>query len=424
MPPVILFDASRLLSRTERSTPTGIDRVCLAYAEWLMAHPDYQILPVRGRKGYPALVDASWFEDRVKELRQRWSGGTASALRPRDEALFSHLRQVTRPTSSLREDVPAQTPSSKSKPKNRALRQYFRTRRVEALPQALAYLNVGHTGLDEPELLKAVKSSGIAPIIMVHDLIPITHPEYCREGDDAKHKKRILHTLTYAAHVIANSQYTADELIKFATATDARPVPVTVAHLGVEAQLAQSEPFTTSRPYFVYVGTIEARKNLAFLLTVWRRLEETLGSDAPSLVIAGRFGWENESVIDLLERSPNLQGLVHQISGLSDTALAALMKGARAVVAPSSVEGFDLPAVEACALGLPLLASDIPPHRELTPNARLIDPIDGLGWLDAIIDWTKSAPPTAAGNAPNWPDHFKIVEQEILSPLAGKLRGS
>ena len=422
MKPTLLFDASRLLSRTERSAPTGIDRVCLAYAEWLVAHPDYQMVPVRGRKGQPALVDASWFQERVKELRQRWGGRAASALRPRDEALFACLRQDTRPIASLREEV-APVASSRAPRKRRTFRQYFRTRRVEVLPQALAYINVGHTGLDEPELLQAVKDAGIAPIIMVHDLIPITHPEYCRDGDSAKHQKRMRHALAFGAQVIANSQYTADELNHFATAIDVPHVPVTVAHLGVEAQLADSEPLATSRPYFIYVGTIEARKNLAFLLTVWRRLEETLGEEAPSLVIAGRFGWENESVVDLLERSPNLQGLVHQISGLSDTALSALMKGARAVIAPSSVEGFDLPAVEACALGLPLLASDIPPHRELTPNARLIDPVDGLGWLSALIEWTKSPPAATVAKAPNWPDHFKIVEQEILSPLAGKLRG-
>ncbi|MCP6134253.1 glycosyltransferase, partial [Klebsiella pneumoniae] len=88
-------------------------------------------------------------------------------------------------------------------------------------------------------------------------------------------------------------------------------------------------------------------------------------------VLIGRYGWENEAVLDHLQRSPNLQGVVHQASNLSDAMLARLMRGARAVLAPSSVEGFDLPAVEACAMGLSLIASDIPPHRELTPNAEL-----------------------------------------------------
>ena len=89
----------------------------------------------------------------------------------------------------------------------------------------------------------------------------------------------------------------------------------------------------TSRPYFVHVGTIEARKNLALLLTLWRRLEERLGERTPSLVLVGRYGWENEAVLDHLQRSPNLRGIVHQAANLSDEVLARLMRGARAVLA-------------------------------------------------------------------------------------------
>ena len=54
----ILFDASRLLSRTDRSAPTGVDRVCLAYAEWLVDHPNYRMVPVRSRHDQLAAVDS------------------------------------------------------------------------------------------------------------------------------------------------------------------------------------------------------------------------------------------------------------------------------------------------------------------------------------------------------------------------------
>lgn len=417
MPQTILFDASRLLSRTERSAPTGIDRVCLAYAEWLTDHPDYEMVPVRGRKGQPAVVDNAWFQESLSAMRQRWSGQDEITLRPQDKALFDLLALPSRPTKSQIEAVPVEAPASKPV-RGRALRQYFRSRRVNDLPKAMAYINVGHTGLDEPHLLNAIKSAGIAPIILVHDLIPVTHPEYCRAGDGPKHHRRMTHSLGFGAHIIANSAYTADTLAQFAKSNALPELPVTVAHLGLEDHLSTGTPLQTTRPYFVYVGTIEARKNLAFILSVWRRLEEKMGNQAPTLVLAGRYGWENETVIDQLERSPNLQGLVHQISGLSDHALSSLMRGARAILAPSSVEGFDLPAVEACALGLPLLASDIPPHRELTPNARLIDPLDGLGWINAIEEWTHKAPVAPQYHPPRWDEHFNIVEKQILSPLA------
>ena len=145
-------------------------------------------------------------------------------------------------------------------------------------------------------------------------------------------------------------------------------------------------------------------------MTLWRRLEEGLGERTPSLVLVGRYGWENEAVLDHLQRSPNLQGIVHQAENLSDDALVRLMRGARAVLAPSAVEGFDLPAVEACTLGAPLIASDIPPHRELTPDAELIDPLDGLGWLAAVERAALTPRPApSAYSPPRWPDHFATV---------------
>ena len=75
----ILFDASRLLSRTDRSAPTGVDRVCLAYAEWLVDHPDYRMVPVRSRHDQLAMVDDIWFRDCIVELRRRWSGKATSS---------------------------------------------------------------------------------------------------------------------------------------------------------------------------------------------------------------------------------------------------------------------------------------------------------------------------------------------------------
>ena len=154
-------------------------------------------------------------------------------------------------------------------------------------------------------------------------------------------------TLRLASRIIVNSAYTGDELRAFAEREGLPLPPVHVAHLGLEPAFVAGDAIEAPRPYFVHVGTIEARKNLALLLTLWRRLEERMGERTPSLVLVGRYGWENEAVLDHLQRSPNLQGVVHQASNLSDAMLARLMRGARTVLAPSSVEGFDLPAVEA-----------------------------------------------------------------------------
>ena len=77
----VLYDVSRLLSRAERTAPTGVDRVCLAYAEWLDQRSDVVMIPVRGRKGRLVTVDQTWFRDFVRSLRARWDGRTVNGAR-------------------------------------------------------------------------------------------------------------------------------------------------------------------------------------------------------------------------------------------------------------------------------------------------------------------------------------------------------
>ncbi|WP_312144914.1 glycosyltransferase family 1 protein [Brevundimonas sp.] len=413
----ILFDASRLLSRTDRSAPTGVDRVCLAYAEWLVDHPDYRMVPVRSRHDQLAAVDSRWFRECMTELRQRWTGDASHrALNANERRLFAAL-EAAQPTTSVIGQAPAPDEPRPGK-KTRVWKQYFRSRRVAAPPPAQLYFNVGHTSLNTPEILTSLGARGIDRVVMLHDLIPITHPEFCRPGDGAKHRRRVLTALRHASRIVVNSQYTADELLAFADREKMPSPPIDVAHLGLEPIFQRGQPTAARRPYFVHVGTIEARKNLAFLLTIWRRLHEKMGDQAPRLVLIGRYGWENEAVLDHLQRSPNLQGLVHQVENLPDTALADLMNGAQAVLAPSSVEGFDLPAVEASALGVPLIASDIPAHREMVPQATLIDPLDGLGWMAALEAATRLRPVAPAYSAPTWKSHFQSIEDHLLPPLA------
>lgn len=405
----VLFDASRLLSRVERTAPTGVDRVCLAYAEWLLSLPDVRVTPVRGRNDQLVVIDEAWFRKCVKTLRARWTGAASERALTTDE---TRLMAALRGPERAPESIIGTPPKESAKPagrRHRVWKQFFRSQWTQNLPDSSLYFNVGHTGLGDPRILTELRDRGSAPVVFLHDLIPITHPEFCRSGDRDKHHDRVVNTLRTASQIIVNSQYTADELSDFAAREGIASPPIHAVHLGLEPTFLTAPVATPALAYFVHIGTIEARKNLAFLLTVWRRLHERMGDAAPQLVLVGRYGWENEAVLDHLERSPALRGLVHQAADLPDCTLANLLAGARALVAPSSVEGFDLPAVEASALGVPLIASDIPAHRELVPNAQLIDPLDGLGWLDALEAATRNAPRALPFEAPTWERHFAEV---------------
>ena len=408
----VLFDVSRLLSRTERRVPTGVDRVCLAYAEWLLDHPDVEMRAVRCLDERLVSVDDAWFAACARRMREQWSGSFFDRSQTEHEArLLAAVRALDRPAAS----VISAPPATDSKPSRlRVVKQYFRSRRRAETPDGDLYFNVGHTSLNTPDILADLRAKGVRPVVMIHDLIPVTHPEFCRPGDGPKHERRVRHALTHADQILVNSGYTGHEVQAFAAREGLRAPPVQVAHLGLEPVFLSPNTTTDTPPYFVHVGTIEARKNLAFLLTLWRRLEERMGADAPRLVLIGRYGWENEAVLDHLQRSPNLQGLVHQAANLPDRALAELMRGARALLAPSAVEGFDLPAVEASAMGVPLIASDIPAHRELVPDATLIDPLDGPGWIAALEASTRIRPMAPAPYvAPTWEAHFATVAASV-----------
>lgn len=98
----ILYDASRLMSRADRSAPTGVDRVCLAYAEWLLSRPDVTVLPARGRKGRLVTVDEAWFRRFILDLRARWNGASSSRDDTAHETrLLAALSAPTRPVDSV-----------------------------------------------------------------------------------------------------------------------------------------------------------------------------------------------------------------------------------------------------------------------------------------------------------------------------------
>jgi glycosyltransferase involved in cell wall biosynthesis len=144
----------------------------------------------------------------------------------------------------------------------------------------------------------------------------------------------------------------------------------------------------------------------------------------PHLVLIGQRGWEAEAAIDMLDRCPALRGVVIEHNTLSDSAMAVLVRGARALLLPSFAEGFGFPIIEALALGTPVLASDIAALRE-TGGAvpEYLDPLDGPGWAAAIDDYARPGSPRRAvqldrlsrWQAPSWAAHFAAVDRLLAT---------
>jgi glycosyltransferase involved in cell wall biosynthesis len=284
---------------------------------------------------------------------------------------------------------------------------------------AQVLINTGHSGLEHASYATAVRKRQLLPLYFAHDLIPISHPEYSREGEDHRHRRRVQTMFETGKALIVNSQATRTELADYARLHGLRLPECVVAPLAPAPMPPPSEQSPLSQPYFVIVGTIEPRKNHALLLQLWRRIIEKFGDSAPKLVVIGRRGWKCEQVADLLDRCPALLGHVLQQPRCSDRELSSWLRHARALLFPSFAEGFGMPLVEALALRVPVIASDLPVFREIAGAVpEYLDPLDGFGWQRTIEEYAQANGPRRERQmqrlkdyaAPRWSEHFAQVD--------------
>jgi glycosyltransferase involved in cell wall biosynthesis len=373
----MLIDVSRLVGRFLKGRlPTGIDRVCQAYIEHYAAEARALV-----RLGRHSLV-----------FNERMSSRMFHAL----------------------QGAPTRT---KTQYANRILRG-IATGGLSRVPPGTVLFNPGHSGLESESYYRLIRAWKIEPVFMLHDLIPMTHPEYCRPGGAEKHLARVRMALAEGRGLITNSQATLDSVAKFAEESGIALPPAAVALLGPgkPAHAAARRPIR--EPYFVSLGTIEPRKNHLLLLQVWRRLVEVLGKRAPRLALIGQRGWECENVVDLLERCETLRGFVTELHDCSDSELSTWLHHSQALLFPSFAEGFGMPVLEALAQGVPVIASALPVFREFAGDIpEYIDPLDGCRWMETILDFAE--PRSARRKAqlrrlenfepPTWDAHFQRV---------------
>lgn len=406
----VILDVSRLLYCVLRPAPSGVDRVEMAYARrWATEGADATLV-AQSPWGWFAALPRTQVQELVDVLGEVWSQGPdhgPGLRRARQIALALAGRMLA------------------------GIGRGELVRRIRANPRSV-FLLVSHRALEQVAPIVALRRTGARFVPLIHDLIPTTHPEYSRPFQIERHARRIANTAELADGVIVNSATTADTLLPYLLGQSRVP-PIAVAPLGVELRPppAVTAPGGSRRraPYFVVLGTIEPRKNHLLLLNLWRDLAARLGPEAPRLLIVGRRGWENENILDMLDRCAALRGLVREIPSPPDAEVSRLVAGARALLFPSFVEGYGLPLAEALALGVPAICSDLPALREVGGDVpEFLDPLDGPAWREAVLDYAQPVSARRGAQlrrlqrweAPGWDAHFAevdaLLDQLVAAP--------
>lgn len=215
-------------------------------------------------------------------------------------------------------------------------------------------------------------------VTVFHDLQHKRHPEYFRWFELPFWRSLLYASAHRSRHLIAVSEATRDDLI----AVYGLPAEkITVVHHGVDRRFFELRR-DRLEPYLLCVSTLHPHKNLDRLVRAFARLREQRPEFR--LVIAGLRGFHAEA-LDALIASLGLQEAVHLTGWIGPEELYELYEKAFACVAPSTFEGFGMPALEALAAGVPLACSSIPPHREVVGDAALLfDPLDEGALIEAL----------------------------------------
>jgi len=407
----LVFDISLTVAKPWLHQPSGIDRVEFAHTRHWRSLPEHDITFVM-RTAWDSL--AAIPHDVARQILAEADQHIAPGMQGR--------RIMLRARSGLI-----------------MTRHFFREgrallhKRIAARADSVL-LSVSCATLHKHASIAALRGLGCRFMPLIHDTIPLTHPQYFPADEAPRHALRMEAVANMAEGGLVVSAAARDDLGAYFREHDLTLPPMTVAHPGLDlprfAKPGPAGPAAGDRPYLVILGSLEPRKNHLLMLQIWQSLRGH--PDAPRLIIIGRRPYEAHTATMTLDRA-DFGGMVQDLGRLPDGETARLLSGARALLFPSIAEGFGIPLAEALALGVPVIASDIPAFREVGGSVPdYLDPLDGLGWRQAVLDY--AAPDSLRRAAqlarlpgwtpPSWDRHFQAAERGLEATLRAPHRAA
>jgi alpha-1,3-rhamnosyl/mannosyltransferase len=224
------------------------------------------------------------------------------------------------------------------------------------------------------------KFDSIPIVSTVMDVIPISHPDYARQS--LRHTKNFLFkkSTEWADKIITISEFSKNEIVKHLNVDEQK---IEVIPLGIDKTYFKSyhsdsvnaviQRYALPEQYFIFIGTLQPRKNLDRILLAHEKLSCNHKKQFP-LVIVGNIGWDVTKLIKKIQYKESLGELIW-LQGVDDFSKRIILSQAVALVFPSLVEGFGLPVLEGFASGVPVIASNTTSLAEIaSDSAYLVNP--------------------------------------------------
>lgn len=230
------------------------------------------------------------------------------------------------------------------------------------------------------ELPMGLRKTGIPGVVTIHDLIFLRHPEYYHWLDTKIYEWKFRQTLREAAHIIAISERTRQDIIELGGAEYADRISVIyqsfsprfTKEISASKKAEVKQRYELPARYVLNVGTIERRKNLMLVAEALDLLPKDI-----HLVAVGR----KTAYAEELPKSDR----IHLLSGVPDDDLAAIYAMGEVFAYPSRYEGFGIPIIEAIATGLPVVACTGSCLEEAGgPHCRYVDPDNPTEMAEAL----------------------------------------
>ena len=219
-------------------------------------------------------------------------------------------------------------------------------------------------------LLPKLKERGTGIVAHIYDIIPITDARYCDELTTLNFLEYADAHIQYADLIISNAKATGDAIRELIEGTEIGSVNTAVVRLGCDIRKNGEKKnirrlisdLVEGSKYILMVGTLEPRKNHAYVLDAF---DKGLFDAGLSLVIAGRVGWNVDDLLQRITSHPLYRKQLFYIDDSTDSELLYLYENTLAVAFASHNEGFGLPIIEAFSNNALVLAADKPVLREI-----------------------------------------------------------